>query len=376
MSQTTRGLAGIIAGESKISTVGTGSGLNYRGFSIVELSERCNFEQVAFLLLYERFPEKQELSDFMTKLNNYRCLNNTLKGVLRSLGPSANAMDVCRTVISILGIQYPEDTDFKNQNDVPVIVLGSLGPAICYWLHYNKFKKEIDLTSQSTESIAYNFLRLLRNDSKPVPELDVKTMDVSLILYAEHDFNASTFACRVTASTLSDLYSCLCTGVGTLKGKLHGGANEAAMEYLGRLQSIQEADSFLNENFKAKSLIMGFGHRVYKNGDPRHEIIKSYSRRLSETQYGKPKLYEISDHIERRMVNEKKIHPNLDFFSASAYDQLGIPIELFTPIFVISRTTGWVAHVYEQRANNSLIRPMSKYTGPLNLKVNDFMPKL
>lgn len=376
MSLQSKGLAGIIAGESKISTVGTGSGLNYRGFSIIELCERCNFEQVAYLLLFGKLPNSEELKDFNEKINRYRSINDALKGVLKTFGPKTNAMDVCRTVISMLGIQYPEDPEFKNQTEIPMIVLGSIGPAICYWLHYSKSGKEIDLSSNASESIAHNFLRLLRSDGKPVPELDVKTMDVSLILYAEHDFNASTFACRITASTLSDLYSCLCTGVGTLKGKLHGGANEAAMEYLEKLKSVDEADGFLNQNFKNKSLVMGFGHRVYKNGDPRHHIIKSYSHKLSQTAYGKPQLYNISDHIEQRMINEKNIHPNLDFFSASAYDQLGIPIELFTPIFVISRTTGWVAHAYEQRANNTLIRPLSKYTGPLGLKIDDFMPKL
>ena len=376
MSKQTKGLAGVVAGESQISTVGTGGGLNYRGFSIEELCEKCNFEQVAYLLLYKRFPNGNELNGFMDRINSYRGLNETLKQLLRSLKSSANAMDVCRTVVSLLGIQNPEDPDFKNQNDIPLIVLGSLGPSICYWWHYSRTGKEIDLSSRSEESIAYNFLRLLRYDNKPIPALDVKTMDVSLILYAEHDFNASTFACRVTASTLSDLYSCLCTGIGTLKGKLHGGANEAAMEYLGNLKTIEEADHFLNNNFKNKALIMGFGHRVYKNGDPRHHIIKDYSKKLSETEYGKPQLYKISDHIEQRMVNEKKIHPNLDFFSASAYYQLRIPIQLFTPIFVISRTTGWVAHVYEQRAKNTLIRPRSNYTGPLNLKVDEFMPKL
>ena len=208
-------------------------------------------------------------------------------------------------------------------------------------------------------------------------ELQLRAFDVSFILYAEHDFNASTFAARVCASTLSDIYSSVSSGIGTLKGKLHGGANEAAMEYLKNLYSISDADHFLNECFKKKELIMGFGHRVYKNGDPRHKIIKMYSKLLSQETTGNPTLYSVSDHIEKIMIGQKKIHPNLDFFSASVYNQIGIPTQLFTPLFVISRTTGWCAHIFEQRENNSLIRPKSKYVGLLNKKVKlNMNPKI
>ncbi len=284
-------------------------------------------------------------------------------------------MDVTRTIMSFLGHLHPEDSDFGNQHDIPMILLGALGPALCFWYHYAFSGIEIETRCDRKESIGENFLRLLKLGKKP-SDLETETMHVSLIMYAEHGFNASAFAARVSASTLSDIYSCMTTGVSTLKGKLHGGANEEAMRYLGKLKSIQEADEFLNNAFTKKGKVMGFGHKVYKNGDPRHYIIKKYSEKLSYTPTGNRILYQVSDHLENRMIKEKKIYPNLDFFSSSTYHQMGIPNMLFTPIFVISRLTGWCAHVYEQRANNSLIRPKAKYIGPDPRKVKDFMPKL
>lgn len=368
------GLANVIAGESAISTVGTGHGLNYRGYNVNELSEKTTFEQTAFLVLYGELPTTEQLLDFGKVISKYRTLDPVLKKVLQLIPKSAHAMDVMRTIVSWVGFTYPEDKDFKNQKIVPMILLGVFPSALLYWFHFSHSDKSIDTSSANNESISRHFLRLFKGSCS---DLQVKAFDVSLILYAEHDFNASTFAARVTTSTLSDIYSAVCSGICTLKGKLHGGANEAAMEYLEPLKSVEDADKFLNTCFKNKELIMGFGHRVYKVGDPRHKIIKMYSRLLSEEQNGKPLLYKISDHIEQRMVAEKRIHPNLDFFSASVYNQLALPTALFTPIFVISRTTGWCAHVFEQRANNSLIRPKSKYVGPLNRKVeNIVMPKL
>ena len=373
----TKGLANVIAGDSAISTVGTGNGLNYRGFSIEDLCKHCTFEQVAYLLLFETFPNKSQLESFKKEINSYRQLNTTLKKVLRMLDSNANAMDVSSIVISHLGVIYPEKDDFSNQKKIPAAVLGTLPPALAYWYHHSQTKREIDLTSSCDEGIAYNFLRLLRTGTgRSITELDKRAMEISLILYAEHGFNASAFASRVTSSTLSDLYSCIVTGVGTLKGKLHGGANEAAMDYLSELKTIKESDDFLNNCFKNKVKVMGFGHRVYKNGDPRHFIVRELSKELSKTAYGKPQLYKISEHMENRMVKEKGIYPNLDFFSASAYDQLGIPKKFFTPLFVVSRSAGWIAHVYEQRKSNALIRPRANYTGPLGRKVKDFMPKL
>ena len=368
-----KGLANIIAGDSKISTVGTGTGLNYRGFNVEDLCENCTFEQVAYMILYGSFPTKKQLLSFSSKIQKYRNLDKRLLKFLEIIPREAHPMDVTRSIVSMLGHIYPEETDFSNQKLIPLILLGSISAALCYWLHFSESGIRINLELRE-ESIAENFLRLLR--LKNPTKLEIETMNVSLILYAEHGFNASTFASRVCSSTLSDLYSAMCAGIGTLKGNLHGGANEAAMEYLKDIHSIQKADSFLNNCFKQKKKIMGFGHRVYKKGDPRHYIIKRYSKLLSERENGKPTLFKVSDHIENRMVNEKKIFPNLDFFSASAYDQLNIPTNLFTPIFVISRLTGWCAHVFEQRENNSLIRPKANYTGPEVRKVKDYLPKL
>lgn len=368
------GLANIIAGESAISTVGLGYGLNYRGYNVEELCEKCNFEQTAYLILYGELPTKNQLTDFMKHISSYRKLDANLRSMLELIPKSAHPMDVMRTIVSWIGMQSPESPNFENQKLIPIILLGSLSSALCYWFHFANGKIKINTDSTPEETIAEHFLRIFKNNQKPTA-LETKTMDVSLILYAEHDFNASTFAARVCASTLSDFYGCICTGVATLKGKLHGGANEAAMEYLEKLKSKEDADKFLNEKFKKKDLIMGFGHRVYKNGDPRHKIIKHYSKLLSETPKGNPNLYEISDYIESRMVTEKRIHPNLDFFSASAYNQIGIPTDFFTPLFVISRVTGWSAHIFEQRKKNTLIRPKSKYVGPAPRKI-EMTPKL
>lgn len=368
-----KGLANIIAGDSKISTVGTGTGLNYRGFNIKDLSKNCSFEQVAYMILYGSFPTKKQQINFTSSIQKSRNLDKRLLKFLEIIPKEAHPMDVTRTIVSLISHLHPEKKDFSNQKLIPIILLGKISPALCYWIHYSQSGIRINLNPKK-ESIAENFLRLLR--LKNPEKLEIETMNVSLILYAEHGFNASTFASRVCSSTLSDLYSAMCAGIGTLKGNLHGGANEAAMEYLKGIRSVEQADLFLNDNFLKKKKIMGFGHRVYKNGDPRHYIIKKYSKLLSERQGGKPVLYKVSDHIETRMVKEKKIFPNLDFFSASAYDQLGIPTNLFTPIFVISRLTGWCAHVFEQRENNSLIRPKANYTGPGVRKVKDYLPKL
>lgn len=368
------GLANVIAGESAISTVGLGSGLNYRGYNVNELAQHCSFEQVAFLLLYGELPTGLQLSEFQRVINSHRRLNSVLMNLLEVIPAKAHPMDVMRTIASVTGITHPEAADFSNQKSLPPVLLGVFPSALAYWFHFSSSGRRIDTSGAETESISRHFLRLLKGT---FTELQVKALDVSLTLYAEHDFNASTFAARVCASTLSDIHSSICAGISTLKGKLHGGANEAAMDLLDSLNSIAEADRFLEESFKKKRLVMGFGHRVYKNGDPRHKIIKEYSRLLSEEHGGKPALYRLSEHIETRMVKEKGIHPNLDFFSASVYNQIGIPTNFFTPIFVISRTTGWCAHLFEQRANNSLIRPKSRYIGPSNKKLNlTIMPSL
>lgn len=240
-----------------------------------------------------------------------------------------------------------------------------------YWYHFHKNGKRIETETDKNDSIAMNILKLLYNDGKTPDELLVKVMDVSLILYAEHDFNASAYAARTTASSLSDFYSCITTAIGTLRGPLHGGANEAAIRFLHQFESKQHAEDVLFDMYKNKKLVMGFGHRIYKNGDPRSDIIKEFSRKLTETKKGDKTLFEVSEHVENIMMKEKGMYPNLDFYSASSYFQLGLPIDFFTPIFVISRTSGWAAHIIEQRENNKLIRPASNYIGP---EPKDFKP--
>lgn len=272
-------------------------------------------------------------------------------------------MDVMRTISSAMGLFEPESETFSNQIECTIRLISVFGPALLYWYHFSNSGIRIQTVTEPNDSVAANFMKLLllqKNVDKDV----VRAVDVSLILYAEHDFAASTFASRITASTLADIHSAITSGIATLKGKLHGGANEAAMLFLSKIKSKAEADSVLQQMFAKKELIMGFGHRVYKKGDPRHILIKHWSKKLSEGPFGNKTLYEVSDYIEQEMLKQKKMHCNLDFFAASTYAQCNIPTFLFTPIFVISRTTGWAAHVFEQRANNKLIRPNSKYTGP------------
>lgn len=361
---TTGGLAGVNAGDSAISTVGLGTGLNYRGYSIQDLCEKSNFEEVAYLLLKGQLPTSEQLAVFKKEIASRRDLPESLRKTLELIPSTAHPMDVMRTISSFFGLIEPETKD-NCQMKISIRLIAVFGPAILYWYHYSNSGIRIKPETDLEDTVAENFMKLMNLTNKVDPLL-VKAFDASLILYAEHDFNASTFAARVTASTLADFYSCITSGIGTLRGPLHGGANEAAMDLLEPIKDIKHADEVINDFFKNKKLIMGFGHRVYKNGDPRNPIIKSYSKALTKGPYGKPKLFEISEHIEKRMSDEKKMFPNLDFYAASTYHQCNIPTGLFTPIFVISRTTGWAAHVMEQRSNNKLIRPKSNYTGPEN----------
>ncbi len=354
------GLAGVVAGETSIATVGKeGSGLTYRGYSIEDLAEHADFEEVAFLLLYGELPKQQELDAFKARLAMKRGLPAALKETLKAIPKDAVPMDVLRTGCSVLGCLEPE-TDFSQQQDVTERLLASFPSMLLFWYRFHQDGVEID-TEISASSIADHFLKLLHG--KEPSELHRRAMDVSLTLYAEHEFNASTFTARVCTATLSDIYSAITGAIGTLRGPLHGGANEAAMALIERFDSPENADVGIRESLERKDLIMGFGHRVYKISDPRNGIIKMWSKKLSE-ESGDDKLYAISEQIEKVMWDEKKLFPNLDFFSASAYNQLGIPTELFTPIFVCSRVTGWAAHVFEQRSNNRLIRPGADYIGP------------
>jgi 2-methylcitrate synthase len=360
MVNNSAGLAGVVAGESAIATVGqAGKGLNYRGYSIDDLASHATFEEVAYLLNYGQLPTRTELATYVNKLVSLRTLPSALKKALQLIPKKAHPMDVLRTGCSFLGNIEPEE-NFSQERDIADRLLALFPGMLCYWHAYHTLDKEISGETDE-ETVGGHFLALLHG-TKP-SKLHRDMMNVSLILYAEHEFNASTFAARVTAATLSDFYSAITSAIGTLRGSLHGGANEAAMELIARFKSPDEAEQKLMVMLDNKAKIMGFGHRVYKDSDPRSDIIKRWSKKLSQAQES-PLLYKISERIEAVMWREKKLFPNLDFYSASAYHYAGIPTLFFTPIFVMSRITGWSAHVMEQRADNRLIRPSSVYIGP------------
>ncbi len=361
------GLSDIIVGSTAISTVGVeGAGLSYRGYSIADLASKASFEEVAYLLLEGHFPNKSELAVYREQLMDKRRLPVELKIILEQIPKSAHPMDVLRTGTSALGCIEPE-TDFSKQKDIANRLLAIYPAMLMYWYRYHFEGKRID-TQTAERSIGGHFLALLKG-RKPT-ELEVKVMNSSLILYAEHEYNASTFAARVAASTLTDFYSAVTAAIGTLRGPLHGGANEAAMLLIQRFKSVEEVAPKLGEMLASKEKIMGFGHRVYNEGDPRSPIIKEWSLQLA-AQVNDTLIFPVSEAIESVMWNSKKLFPNLDFYSASTYYFMNIPISLYTPIFVCSRITGWAAHIFEQRANNALIRPSAEYTGPAP---RDYLP--
>lgn len=367
MSNHAAGLEGVIAGKSAIATVGTGMGLNYRGYSIHDLAAHATFEEVAYLLHYGALPNSLQLKHYTDKLIQLRTLPESLKKTLKLIPQDAHPMDVLRTGCSFLGTIEPELDVQAQQHDIADRLLALFPGMLCYWYQWHRTGREITGLSDE-KTIGGHFLAML-HDRKP-QAIDVDMINVSLILYAEHEFNASTFAARVTAATLSDFYSAITSAIGTLRGSLHGGANEAAMALIEQFHSPDEAEDKLMTMLANKAKIMGFGHRVYKISDPRSDIIKTWSKRLGEA-CGDLSLYQISERIEMVMMREKKLFPNLDFYSASAYHYAHIPTPLFTPIFVMSRITGWSAHVFEQRADNRLIRPTSEYIGP---EVRAFVP--
>ncbi len=359
-SKTGAGLRGQSAGQTAICTVGAeGNSLRYRGYDVRELAEKTNFNEVAHLILKGHLPNSVELAAYTNKLKSLRGLPEPLRAVLERIPKEAHPMDVLRTGCSFLGNIEPELT-FSEEQAVADRLLAIFPSVIAYWYRFSHEGVRIE-TETDEDSVGAHFLSLLHGGSPS--ELFARVMDVSLILYAEHEFNASTFTARVCASTLSDMHSCVTGAIGSLRGPLHGGANEMAMAMLEQYDSVEVAHDDVMAKLEAKEKIMGFGHAVYKQRDPRNAIIKEWSRQLSEA-VGDPCLYAVSETVEKILMDEKNLFANADFYHASAYHFMGIPTPLFTPIFVMSRVTGWCAHVMEQRANNRIIRPGADYIGP------------
>ncbi|MDA0826820.1 MAG: 2-methylcitrate synthase [Proteobacteria bacterium] len=354
------GLRGQSAGETALCTVGKeGAGLTYRGYTIEDLAANAKFEEVAYMLLYGELPTQDVLTAYETRLTGMRDLPEALKKVLEAIPKETHPMDVMRTGCSMLGNLEPE-TSFDEQHQAADRLLATLPAIICYWYRFSHDGVRIS-TDTGEETIGGHFLKMLSDESPS--DLHRAVMNASLILYAEHEFNASTFTARVCAATLSDMYSCITGAIGSLRGPLHGGANEAAMELIEKFGSVAEVECELDAMLARKDLIMGFGHAIYRTSDPRNAVIKDWSSKLA-AENGDTTLYDISCKIADTLWDRKALFPNADFFHASAYNYMGIPTKIFTPIFVMSRLTGWAAHVMEQRSNNRLIRPSADYIGP------------
>ena len=361
------GLRGQSAGETALCTVGKeGAGLTYRGYTIEDLAANAQFEEVAYMLLYGALPTQSELDAYNEKLMSLRGLPEDLKETLEMIPADTHPMDVMRTGCSMLGNLEPE-TDFDQQQEAADRLLAALPAIICYWYRYSHDGVRIS-TDTGEATLGGHFLKMLLDESPS--DVHRAVMNCSLILYAEHEFNASTFTARVCAATLSDMYSCITGAIGSLRGPLHGGANEAAMELIEKFDTAEAVEAQILGMLERKEVIMGFGHAIYRTSDPRNAIIKEWSDKLAN-ENGDRTLYDISCAIADTMWNTKELFPNADFFHASAYNYMGIPTKIFTPIFVMSRVTGWAAHVMEQRSNNRLIRPSADYIGP---EIRPYLP--